>query len=490
MKKFIAYLLMAVMCVSCLAGCGDKKEEVNEDLQAAVDYVYAMYKDAAKVTANDFERTTQVMVGTVKYEVEWTVDTDKVKVTVADKVATIDVDEKSAEEVAYTLTATVKDADGNKASKDFKYTVPAFEGYSKIVEDAYKLESGATMDGTFTLEGVITSIKTPWDSGYKNISVVIQIDDMTDKPILCYRLKDGAVTGCEGLKVGDTIKVTGSLTNYNGTIEFAAGCTLDALTAGEGTTDEPDTNTEADTSTEGTTTPDTPSTPDTPTTPSAPSVTPSSSAAEIMNAAYALGANQTLEGTYTLSGIIDSVDTAYDSGYKNVTVTITVDGSDKKIMCYRLAGTGADEIGKGDWIKVSGTIVNYVGDAGYSTIEFKQGCTLDEYKINTVKTSNAPADTSASSIVAAAYALGKGETLDGGPYTLTGTITKLQEPQEYNGAYDRNVTIEVEGKEFYCYCLKGDILDLEVGDSITVTGTIKNYNGTVEYDKAQLVSVN
>jgi len=36
MKKFISYLLVALMCVSCLAGGGDKKE-VNEDLQAAVE---------------------------------------------------------------------------------------------------------------------------------------------------------------------------------------------------------------------------------------------------------------------------------------------------------------------------------------------------------------------------------------------------------------------------------------------------------------------
>ena len=94
MKKIIAYLLIALMCVSSLAACG--KEKVNEDLQAAIDYVYAMYKDAPAVTANDFERTAQVMIGTTAYTVEWSVDNEAIKVTVADKIATIDVDEKAA----------------------------------------------------------------------------------------------------------------------------------------------------------------------------------------------------------------------------------------------------------------------------------------------------------------------------------------------------------------------------------------------------------
>ena len=118
MKKIIAYLLVALMCVSGLAACGNNK--VSEELQAAVDYIYAMYKNEGAVTAADFERTTQVMIAGVAYPVEWTVDTDKVTVTVDGNVAKIDVDEKSPEELNYTLTATVKDADGKTAKKEFK----------------------------------------------------------------------------------------------------------------------------------------------------------------------------------------------------------------------------------------------------------------------------------------------------------------------------------------------------------------------------------
>ena len=92
-------------------------------------------------------------------------------------------------------------------------------------------------------------------------------------------------------------------------------------------------------------------------------------------------------------------------------------------------------------------------------------------------------------IVDAAWALASGETLEG-TYTLTGVITELG---TYNASYsDINVTIVVEGKDdkpMYCYALKGATDgQLAVGDTITVTGTIKNYNGKVEFEKPQLDS--
>lgn len=45
-------------------------------------------------------------------------------------------------------------------------------------------------------------------------------------------------TGADVIKVTDTITVTGTLTNYNGTIEFETGCTLDSYVAGSGEQEE------------------------------------------------------------------------------------------------------------------------------------------------------------------------------------------------------------------------------------------------------------
>ena len=102
-------------------------------------------------------------------------------------------------------------------------------------------------------------------------------------------------------------------------------------------------------------------------------------AEEIVNAAYSLLSGETLENNQTLTGVIVSIDSAYSTQYKNIEVTIKVNGADeiKTIKCYRMKGTGADKIGVGDTITVTGKIKNH-----YGTIEFDQGCTLDSYTIH------------------------------------------------------------------------------------------------------------
>ncbi len=122
--------------------------------------------------------------------------------------------------------------------------------------------------------------------------------------------------------------------------------------------------------------------PETETTPSEtqpPFVKPTTPA-EIVDAAYALESGATLaEGPYTLTGKVVSIDTAYDEGYKNVTVTIEVEG--KTIQCFRLNGgeklgetyPNAAEIEVNDTITVTGELKNYNG-----TIEFDAACELNE----------------------------------------------------------------------------------------------------------------
>ena len=600
MKKIISYLLVAMMCLSCLAACGEQPAKEKTDLELAADYVYAMYKDAGTVTAKDFERTAQVMIGTTAYAVEWTTNNEAIKVTVADKVATIDVDEKSPEAVEYVLTATIKDADGNVVTKEFKYTVPKYEGLEKIVKDAYALQPGETLEGTFTLEGVIKTVDTPYDAGYKNVTVTIQVGDLKDMPIMCYRLKG---EGADTIKAGDTITVTGTLTNYNGTIEFNAGCTLDKVVVGEDAT------------------------------PALPEIPANATMEQLVDISYQLVSGQKFDTPFTLKGVITAVNTAFDASYGNVTVTIQVgDKADKLIECYRMKGEGADTIKVGDTITVTGYMKNYSGK-----IEFDAGCTLDKveaaqggsttepekpadpkpedpkpenpkpetpanpttpaeimaatekladgeylggskesvYKLSGVVTKiegtwnskygnmpvtikvdgtdgktiycygvtcdendqfkvgekitvegciknyggliefwcptlisrdhggsdpetpsnpDTPANpTTQKEIVDAAYALASGATLEGGPYTLTGTINNIKTaPQDSTytpGSWEACLTISVEGKDFYCFWLKGteaQMKDLKLGDTITVSGTIKNYNGTIEFDKPQM----
>ncbi len=81
-------------------------------------------------------------------------------------------------------------------------------------------------------------------------------------------------------------------------------------------------------------------------------------------------------------------------------------------------------------------------------------------------------------ILEAAFSLAKGEKL-GQAVTLTGVITGIT--TAYSTQYKNiSVNIEVAGKTILCYRLAGGS-ELQVGDKITVTGDITNYNGTVEF---------
>ena len=87
-------------------------------------------------------------------------------------------------------------------------------------------------------------------------------------------------------------------------------------------------------------------------------------------------------------------------------------------------------------------------------------------------------------IVDMAYQLGWGQSLSGS-YTLTGTVIAVSTGSKLN------VTIEIEGREdypIYCYNLQGATTSIEIGDVITVCGSLKNYKGTIEFDAASLVS--
>lgn len=310
----------------------------------------------------------------------------------------------------------------------------------QIVQDAYALEENASLPYSATLTGTITSVDTPYDAGYQNITVTIVVTGCEDKPIKCYRLKG---EGADRLAVGDVITVTGILMNYNGTVEFSQGCTLDAIVSG------------GDNAT----------------------VAPADQL-KIVDDAYALEPEQSLPYTATLTGVIKTVDTPYDATYQNITVTITVAGREQKpIKCYRLKGTGADTLTVGDTITVSGVIKNYGG-----TIEFDTGCTLVSVVKGTGTVVTQPA--TEVEIVDQAYRLQRDQVL---PYTatLTGKVSSVKEI--YNSQYKNiSVVIKVPGREslpLTCYRMKGtDVDKVAVNDTITVTGTIKNYNGSIQFD--------
>lgn len=240
MKKLIALILALVMCLA-MAACGQEPaaEEPaaagNSDLASAKEYLATMYRDAPSTHVEDYQVVGRLMVGDIAYTVEWTADSETVKFTADDSgMVTVDIDEKNPEELKYVMTATIADAEGNTETVSFEQRVPAAviitEDMSDedIVKSAYTLENGLSIADpeTQTLTGKIVKIKDAYSEKYNNIGVIIQVGELEDMPVLCFRLSG---EGIADLKEGDTITVTGVITNYEGTIEFDAGCTLDAI---------------------------------------------------------------------------------------------------------------------------------------------------------------------------------------------------------------------------------------------------------------------
>ncbi len=311
MKRLSALLLAIVMMLTLLVACTDNDEPVDESsasevveeakIEDAIKYLQAMYKETdGTATPDDYTVVGVVKISGTTFEVVWTTDSDEVKVKPSEdgKSVTIDVDEESDHELAYTLTATVKNKDGETASCSFKHTVPKFELIS--IADAIELEDGTPV----VIKGTVVAIDTPWSEQYGNISVYVQ-DENGDK-ILCYRL-------ATKVELGDQIVVKGEMGSYNGSKQIAAGATA-TITGHEDIVID----------------------------------------YKKMSVGEALAAEDGV--AVELTGTITAITTPWSDSYGNITAYLT-DASGKKILCYRLA----TKVEVGDKVIVKGYIGSYNG---------------------------------------------------------------------------------------------------------------------------------
>ncbi len=352
MKKIIALILALTLCLGLFAGCNNKEPAGKSGLDSALEYLKGMYRDATEKTPVSYTVTSVVRIDGVVYDVSWAIEVvsgvDTAAVVGEDDGTntTIVIDEANATETSYNLVGTIKDGDGKTVTATFAHLVPKVPTTEEVINAAYALEPGTAMDSTSKLTGTVTKIDTPYDDGYKNVTVTIVCEGFEDKPIMCYRMKG---EGADKVAVGDLITVNGTIKNYNGTIEFDAGCALVKLEAGAGKLPEGGDKTDYS----------------------------KMSPAELVDAAYALEGGKSFDSEVSLTGVVTSVDTPFDANYNNVTVTIVVENkTDKPIKCFRMKGEGADQVAVGDTITVTGIIKNYVHSSGDSEIEFDAGCAL------------------------------------------------------------------------------------------------------------------
>ena len=83
----------------------------------------------------------------------------------------------------------------------------------------------------YTIEGYVTSIQTAFNAQYSNISFWMADTKEGGKVLEAYRA--ACETAADAPNVGDKVAVTGKLTKYGTTPEFAAGCTYTILERAE-----------------------------------------------------------------------------------------------------------------------------------------------------------------------------------------------------------------------------------------------------------------
>ena len=174
MKKFIAIALMLAMCLGLFAACVQEATptepvETKSPLASAAAYLKTMYKDKAGKVLRDFELVSVVTIGDTKYDIEWTTDAaeENVKIVAGENgMVTIDINEKPAEQVDFTLTATVKDTAGNSEKTSLSFYIEAVEpevvgtvfADTPVVGTAYKFalvqaNKGTTLYFTGEMDG-------------------------------------------------------------------------------------------------------------------------------------------------------------------------------------------------------------------------------------------------------------------------------------------------------------------------------------------------
>ena len=126
-----------------------------------------------------------------------------------------------------TLTATIKSGDKTDTAN---FTIKSVKNYTaSILDAAFDLESGESFGNEATLTGVVNAINKAYDSEFGNIESTFIVNN---KAVYCYRLTGTPTADVQNVAAGDTITVTGTLTNYNGMVQFGQGCEASNLVDG------------------------------------------------------------------------------------------------------------------------------------------------------------------------------------------------------------------------------------------------------------------
>ena len=298
--------------------------------------------------------------------------------------------------------------------------------------------------------GYVTSIAFEWKDG--SMSFWMADDSLETSNILeAYKV---AVDSVNAPKVTDKVKVTGKLTKYNSTPEFAAGCTCEILQVGKGKEEV---------------------------------------VIEVTNCATAAEAALSVSGnnveynggqSYTITGYVTAIQTAYNATNKNITFWMAdTEAGGKVLEAYKCAiENEADAPLVGDKVSVTGKLTKY-----NTTPEFAEGCTC------TILERAAAATNLGEKTIAEFLELKNIKDT----CILTGTVSGLPEDKTANAwTYGNFDLVDVENNDtIYVYGLltpdgktkQFASMGIENGSVITIAAIYGEHNGKPQAPNAVLV---
>lgn len=216
MKRIIASIILLALCAMTFISCKDQGVGggSDEQLTAAKDYLYSMYKNEAEVTPSDFTRVGVLSISDASYTVEWAAEissgaSDAVKIVPGtDGTVTVDVIDKAETDVVYKLTATIKDAEGKSIQISFNHKVPMFKEFS------WSEYVAAADEETIVIKGVVTAIMAKSKGNSYNC---LYLQD-NDGGYYVYNMATDPVTD-DKIEIGMTVRVSGTRATYSGTYE-------------------------------------------------------------------------------------------------------------------------------------------------------------------------------------------------------------------------------------------------------------------------------
>ena len=506
MKKLLAGILATSMSLACFAACDGGNSSVVYDVSKGADALFAKY-DAEEIDSPRREDFTLVntIVGSdrLTYTVTWAVEgaaDGVVTLTRGETETTVDVNETLDEDATYTLKATVSAPDGTSKVETFYCTVEAAPAKTPIAITAAPVEGTAyklymrqvTKELDLYFKGSMKGYFLATNDTSKDESYEVAIDVYAEAVVGktgTYNLTFTDATNVKqylGVKnvysggkwhdnavyATSTTIATGETATYEWTYSTdykTMIATLDGVKSGNSETAEGKTvsfflGTDESYYTFG-----------------ACPVEDITASDACIGYLVEMVSRSSLSPEYKVSDIKNTLK-VQDTHKLDKTVELPT--ADERYpdatIAWAVTGEGAT---LSDGNQLALTIPTTAATVTL-TATISVGATNDTktFTLTLGPVVTAPDATSAAAVVNAAFSLAENETLPGGNYTLTGVISKV------NYAYDEQysnvtVTITVEEKEIECYRLKGTGADvIKAGDTITVTGKIKNYNGKVEFD--------